>query len=128
MNSIKSIKFRRFKKKTLLLIRKVLSNCLDICNNLCKIRNKKLFQCISQVYLTEDSNINILTGNIGIVVTIIKLNPNQIATGSCDSSIRLWNLQTGNCYCELLGHTTIVQCIIKLKSAQIASGSCTIRI
>ncbi len=71
-----------------------------------------------------------LKGHENYVRCIVKLNENQLASGSGDNTIRIWDLIGGNCLKTLKGHESVVRCIVKLNENQLASGSAdnTIRI
>ncbi len=64
-----------------------------------------------------------LEGHTDSVSCLIKLNERQIASGSWDASIRIWDSVDGNCLKTHEGHTNYVWCLIKLNERQIASGS-----
>jgi len=51
------------------------------------------------------------------------LNENEIASVSWDTTIRIWNLNTGNCKLLLKGDKTKILSIIKINRNQIASCS-----
>ena len=67
--------------------------------------------------------IQTLNGHTASVFCLIKLNENQLASGSDDKSIRIWDFRSGNCLKSLTGHTDHVFCLVKLNENQIASGS-----
>jgi WD40 repeat protein len=47
----------------------------------------------------------------------------QLASGSNDGVIKIWNLKTQECIRTLIGHKGCVSCLTPLSSGQIASGS-----
>ena len=64
-----------------------------------------------------------LIGHSYNVNSIIKISNNQVASGSRDKSIKIWNLQSGLCIKTLIGHIGAVYSLIKINDTQIASGS-----
>lgn len=75
-----------------------------------------------------------LVGHIGYVMAMTQMldfNPNIIASGSQDKTIKLWNLQTKSCINTLKGHTGSIRSLtpMKHKPEILASYStdCTIR-
>jgi WD40 repeat protein len=51
------------------------------------------------------------------------LNNGNIASGSNDDTIRVWDITSGQCIKTLTGHTSIVRSIIQLDNGNIASSS-----
>jgi len=54
---------------------------------------------------------------------LVKLNENQIASGSLDRTIKIWDLNVGVCVKTLKGHRGNVCCLFKLNENQLLSGS-----
>ena len=65
----------------------------------------------------------IVTSHTDTIFTIIKLNNNQVATGSLDSTIKIWNISDWTNTKTLTGHTGTVYILLKLNENEIASGS-----
>lgn len=64
-------------------------------------------------------------------VQILKVLPNnELASGSLDNTIKIWNTQLSQLNWTLAGHTDSILCIEKLKHYEIVSGSAdhTIRV
>lgn len=61
--------------------------------------------------------------------TISPINENIIISGSIDKTIRIWDINTGNCIKKLVGHTATINSVV-VKNNLIISGSddTTIRI
>jgi len=57
------------------------------------------------------------------IACLLKLNGNELASGSADCTIKIWDLIKGMCSKTLNGHSRYIRCIIKLNESQIASGS-----
>ena len=57
------------------------------------------------------------------VYTLTSINPNTIASGSQDGSIKIWNIENGACLKSFKAHLNSVFCIIKLNDSQIVSSS-----
>ena len=58
-----------------------------------------------------------------IIYCLIKLNSNEIISGSFDKTIKIWNLKEEKCIKTLEGHTDGINNLIKLNSNEIASCS-----
>ncbi|MBS1988096.1 hypothetical protein JST56_03830, partial [Candidatus Dependentiae bacterium] len=54
---------------------------------------------------------------------IKQLDDGQLASGSGDGTIKLWDLDTNRCIATLKGHTGWVFCITQLDDGRLASGS-----
>ena len=52
----------------------------------------------------------------------MKLNENQLASGSCDKLIKIWDLNTSICLKSLNEHTGWVYSLVMLNENQLASG------
>ena len=63
---------------------------------------------------------------IRLVGCISRLNFNQVASGSSDSSLRVWNLKSGECEKTLNRHTDWISCILKIDSKQLISAKVAI--
>ena len=74
--------------------------------------------------------INILEGHTIWVKCLVVLPNNQLASGSRDNTIRIWDVYNGKQINILKGHTHNVMCLVVLPNNQLASGSSdkTIRI
>ena len=72
----------------------------------------------------------VLNGHSSTVDSLIKLNDNEIATGSFDSTVKIWDLKDDRVQYTLSGHSTAIYSLEKLDDILIASGSAdrTIRI
>lgn len=46
-----------------------------------------------------------------------------MASGSCDKTLKIWDVETGACLWTLEGHTRIVDCIAMLPNDRLVSGS-----
>jgi len=66
--------------------------------------------------------LKILNGHKGYVNCLVKLNENELASGSDDKTIKVWNLDDRRCLYTLYGHDNLVNRIIKLNQNQIVSG------
>jgi len=58
------------------------------------------------------------------LVAISKLNENQIASGTNNYSIKIWDFPLGICVKNLVGHKNYISSIVQLSKSRIASGSC----
>jgi WD40 repeat protein len=47
----------------------------------------------------------------------------EMASGSCDNTIKIWNTKTGQLIKTLEGHKDTVYCLLLLPNGQITSGS-----
>jgi len=62
-------------------------------------------------------------GHEGGVYSLINVTDTQIASGSCDNTIKLWDVTTGKCIKTFNGHKAFVYSLILVTDNQIASGS-----
>jgi len=108
-------------------------NCLIL------LRESKIATCNDEISIkiwdfTNGSCLNTLsgegrlrtssyTGHSKGINCITKLSENQLASGSKDTSIKIWSLSDGVGLKTLNGHSNSVRCILKLKENQILSGS-----
>ena len=67
-------------------------------------------------------------GHTGSVNTIAKLNSANLASGSSDSSIKIWNIEDGALLCTLEEHTAKVTKILVLPDGRLASASCDVKL
>ena len=60
------------------------------------------------------TNYSTFTGHSGSVNALVQLSDDVIASGSCDKTIKLWNLTNGFCIKTFIGHNDWVRklCII----------------
>ena len=65
---------------------------------------------------------HVLRGHTKAVECVVQL-ADQLATGSADASLRVWNMYTGECLLLLEGHQSPVTCILALRNGLLASGS-----
>ena len=115
-----SLPFNRFKKKSLLLITIILPEEFDI---LKEIKHKKLYKCTLKEDLGLIFDEICLYGHTYPVHQIIKLSKTQIVSAGVDSSIKVWDLSTGNCLKTLNGHSQTITLITKISLTQIVSCS-----
>jgi len=64
-----------------------------------------------------------LKGHTNYVYSLIKINEATIVSGSYDKSIKVWNIDSGECLKTLLGHKNGIKCLLKLNDTTIVSGS-----
>jgi len=64
-----------------------------------------------------------LKGHTEPIWCLCELNNGNIASGSVDKTIKIWNTQNKSCIFTIKGHTQTVWCIIPLKSGDFLSGS-----
>ena len=65
----------------------------------------------------------LLEGHTSIVRTLAVLPDGRLASGSYDSTVRVWRLSTGVCEAVLEGHTRYVLALVVLPDGRLASGS-----
>jgi F-box/WD-40 domain protein 7 len=61
--------------------------------------------------------------NLCYVICVEILSYERILSGSANKTIKIWNVQTGDCLHTLEGHTGYVRCIKVLCEGRIISGS-----
>ena len=64
----------------------------------------KRFGCNFYIVFVKKLNIN----RIPVYCVALDLGRNQACSGSMDGTVRVWNLQTGQCQYTLTGHTSLV--------------------
>jgi len=64
-----------------------------------------------------------LEGHTHSVWCLVLLPKNQLASGSRDNTIRIWDMNKGKEIYKLEGHTDCVWCLVALPNNQLASGS-----
>jgi WD40 repeat protein len=64
-----------------------------------------------------------LKGHTEPIWCLCELNNGNIASGSVDKTIKIWNTQNKSCIFTIKGHSQTVWCIIPLKSGDFLSGS-----
>ena len=65
--------------------------------------------------LTFKNYSSILTGHTDLIKTLVQLEHDVLASGSCDSTIKLWNLTTMSLIKTLQNHTGSVNALLKVK-------------
>ena len=114
---MEGIKFNRFKKKSLQLLHEVLDDIIL----LKKIKNRKILETIQTMHfkqgIVEEYTFNEIHSNV------LFLNENTLASGSYDTTIKIWDIITGNCLKTLEGHSNSVNFLVKINENTLASGS-----
>ena len=64
-----------------------------------------------------------LKGHTGWVYSLVVLSTGELASGSPDKTIRVWDTDTGECKQVLKGHTDHVYSLVVLPTGELASGS-----
>jgi WD40 repeat protein len=64
-----------------------------------------------------------LSGHSKYVCSVSQLSDGRLASGSDDSTIKIWNVESRACERTLSGHNTIVRSVIQLLDGRLASGS-----
>ena len=72
---------------------------------------------------TSYSNLSTLTGHSDSVNSLFQLNNEKLISGSCDKTIRIWDLESKKCINILRGHNNHINTITPLFGTNIASGS-----
>ena len=65
----------------------------------------------------------VLSGHTNTVNCITLVNRRELASGSCDCTVRLWNIDTGECVRLLDSHTWGVISLLALPDSRLLSGS-----
>jgi len=64
-----------------------------------------------------------LKGHLGRVTVTIQLTNNKIATGSEDSTVRIWSCHSFSCLRILTGHNSAILSLFESKDGKVVSGS-----
>lgn len=64
-----------------------------------------------------------LIGHRGAVYTMVRLSTDTLASGASDRTVRIWNVNTGDCLQTLEGHHRAVHVLISLPGGALASAS-----
>ena len=64
-----------------------------------------------------------MTGHNNNVRALVELQNGDLASGSWDNSIKIWNSSTGLLKRTLIGHTSWVSSLAVLQNGHLASGS-----
>ena len=64
-----------------------------------------------------------LKGHTDYVRSVVVLPTGELASGSRDTTIRVWDTDTGECKQVLKGHTRAVWSLVVLPTGELASGS-----
>jgi len=76
------------------------------------------------IYNINDGNlVSSLTGHTSLVVDLVQLSEDLLASSSLDKTVRIWNLTTNTCKFNLTGHTNIVYGLKLITPSILASGS-----
>ena len=70
-----------------------------------------------------NKNVTVLKGHIDCIRSLLYIPYDNIASGSDDTTIRIWKIATGECIQILRGHTDFVRSLAYLPEKVIASGS-----
>ena len=65
----------------------------------------------------------ILRGHDRTIRRLIQLSDGRVISGSQDKTLRIWNIETGECERVLRGHRETVSCLLKLSDGRVISGS-----
>jgi WD40 repeat protein len=61
--------------------------------------------------------------HIRTILCIAVLPDGRIVSGASDKTLKIWNLQTGNCDITFRGHDHMVLCVAVLSDGRIVSGA-----
>jgi WD40 repeat protein len=64
-----------------------------------------------------------MTGHTSNVLEIVQINANQVATSSNDSTLRVWDINTGSLINTYFGHTSNVKALTVLPNGLLVTGS-----
>ena len=80
-------------------------------------------QISTEAAIVATSKATQLAGHSGSILCLQTLPDNQLASGSADNSIKIWDVLTGECQATLSGHSAAVRCLQILPDGRLASGS-----
>ena len=66
---------------------------------------------------------HVLEGHTDCVSAVCALPDGRVLSGSCDKTLRVWNLTSGACEAVLKGHTDAVKSVCALPDGRVVSGS-----
>ena len=64
-----------------------------------------------------------LSGHDDVVTCIKYLENNKLASSSCDNTVKIWDLESGDCLSTLEGHSLEINILCILSNNRLASGS-----
>jgi hypothetical protein len=64
-----------------------------------------------------------IEGHTDSVSCVVQLADGRMVSGSLDSTLRLWDIESGVCVKTLAGHTDSVYCVVQLADGRVVSGS-----
>jgi len=64
-----------------------------------------------------------LTGHTGAVFPLVALPNGNLASGSNDMTVKIWNTNNRSLVYTLTGHTNFVRTLVSLPNGNLASGS-----
>jgi len=84
---------------------------------------KKNYSITIKRNVSTDKTIQTLTGHTGGFRSLVVLPDGLLASGSLDSTIRIWNVTNGTCIKTLVGHSDYVTSLVILPNGLLKSGS-----
>ncbi len=120
-----NLNFNRFKKKTLALLYKYLSQTLY---QIKTIKHKKLRKAIIlnrliTIQMRDKFKIDLIKAHRDIINVLLKISDTQVASGSSDKDIKLWDISIGKCLMTFEGHSNGVVGLATLQQIYLVSGA-----
>lgn len=78
---------------------------------------------ITEAWLGSDSSVKTLSGHTNAVSCLLPLRNGLLCSGSWDHTIKLWNIDSGECMPTMSGHTDWVSVMVELSNGWLCSGS-----
>ena len=121
--SLANTKQIKYEKKVNILINTVY--------NIIKINNKNGIAVaagndiliIADINNYNPNNPETMSGHSKNITSLILLNENQLASGSEDKTIKIWDIQKRLCTCTITGNYERIESLLKINNNTIAAGS-----
>lgn len=75
-----------------------------------------------KILITTDFNISCFLMLLNILIYFFLFYPNRVVSGSRDATLRVWDIETGQCLHVLMGHVAAVRCV-QYDGRRVVSGA-----
>lgn len=97
---------------------------LSLDSSLTSHSNRSRWKIVIKNVISDNYRLShLLFGHTNEITCIISMSNGNIASGSSDKTIRIWDLGSGSCTKQLCGHRYSILCLIQLRDGRLLSGS-----